>query len=227
MRRRLRSWLLAFLVTGLALNMTEGTFASFTADTANAGTFATGSLVLSNQVESATTCLSTAGGTTDANANACDALYSLNARKPGQSANVDVTLINEGNIDGSSLQLSWATPPCTTADAASTIFHGAGDLCPQMRIYVQQYTSDANRSTNTRTGGTCWYGGGSATSCSFNAAKTLADLATHDDSAPIDLGPTVTGEQRFLRVYVQLPGTAGNDVQGRTVDVPLRWQLLQ
>ena len=227
-RQRARRWSLVAFVVGLAVQSQPGTFASFGSSMSNAGTFATGTLVLSNQVESATACLSTGAGSTDVNANdACDALFDLATRKPGQATNVDVTLVNEGNLDASSLHLSWASPPCTTADAVGTSYHGGGDLCDVMRVQVQQYASPTQRSSNDRTGGVCWFGGGTATSCSYNNAFDLAALAAHDDGAPIDLGPMGPGEARYLRLYVQLPGTADNSVQGRAVTVPLRWSLAQ
>src|SRR5207244_142624 len=60
------------------------TVASFTAETTNpTNKFATGTLVLSNKVNSGTACLSTAGGTTDTNTHgACDTPFSLTVKQP-------------------------------------------------------------------------------------------------------------------------------------------------
>src|SRR3954447_20209888 len=83
---------------GVATAVGAGTFASFTASTSNAAsTFQTGTLVLSNQKASATACLSTGGSTTDTNANAaCDQPFAVTLAKPGDTANVDITLVDSG-----------------------------------------------------------------------------------------------------------------------------------
>src|SRR6185369_973256 len=92
------------------------TVASFTAETTNpTNKFATGTLVLSNKVNSGTACLSTGGGSTDTNANAaCDNLFSLTAQKPGDTSSANLTLQNVGSIAASALKLF--TSACTDSD---------------------------------------------------------------------------------------------------------------
>ena len=81
-----------------------GAFATFNAQTTNPGnTFATGTLVMSNKVDSGTVCFSTGGGTITTNASDCDTAFGLSAQKPGDFATANITIKNEGSI-GAALQ---------------------------------------------------------------------------------------------------------------------------
>src|SRR5438309_6472888 len=93
------------------------TVASFTAETTNpTNKFATGTLVLSNKVNSNTACLSTGGGNTNTNTNAaCDTLFSLTVKKPGDSGTANLTLLNAGSLAASALKVFSSA--CTDADA--------------------------------------------------------------------------------------------------------------
>ena len=72
-----------------------GTWATFAASTSNDATFRTGTILLSNQVGAATTCVSTSGSTIVENDRDCDALFPVAVRAPGDTATADVT---RGNI---------------------------------------------------------------------------------------------------------------------------------
>lgn len=230
--RSLRALLLALLAVGVAGLDQGGTFASFTATTANGASFQTGALVLGNQRGNATVCLSTAGGTTDVNANDCAALFTLLAQDGG-SSNVQLTLTNEGDVDASSLTLHWAdgAVPCTTIDDPASLFHGTGDLCGIMRLQVQEYPSDAAQNGNDRTAGACWFGGGAGTaSCSYSNSQDLALFSALDGSGSgvIDLGPFAAGATRWFRVYLSVPaGQLTNAMMGRRVDFGFTWSLAQ
>lgn len=208
------------------------TFASFTATVANGASFNTGSLVLSNQRANATACLSTGGGTTDTNANDCDALFTL-VLQDGGSSNVQITVTNEGSIDASALTLHWAdgTTPCTTVDDLAWNYHGTGDLCGIMRLQVQEYPSDADQNSNIRTNGTCWFGGGAGTNaCSFSNSQDLAafSLLDGDGGDVIDMGPLAAGATRWYRVYLNVPaGQLTNAMMGRLVEFGFTWSLAQ
>ena len=90
-KKRFKQYLMLLTVIGLvavAAGGGSGTFASFTAETTNAGnTFATGTIVLSNTVNTGTACLSTgAGTTTDTNTFSCaDKFFNTTVSKPGDS----------------------------------------------------------------------------------------------------------------------------------------------
>jgi hypothetical protein len=211
-------------VGGAATAVGAGTFASFTASTTNAGsTFATGTLVLSNQKNTATACLSTGGGSTDSNANsACDGLFSASVQKPGDTAFVDVTLNNGGSINASALT-GYRNAACANANVGS--YSGTGDLCGALQLYVQEYTSASNRTNNTTAGGTCHYGGGTASVCAFDASKTVAAFPA--SGSPITMGSLDAGASRYLRVHVQIPSSAGNEMQGRQATFGFTWAIAQ
>lgn len=233
-RRRFPSVLAA--VAGLLLAVGAlgvGTMASFSASTDNRSTaFSVGTLVLSNSVDGATACLSNSGpGGVVTNDAECDGLFSLAVAEPGDGDEADIDLVNEGSIDGT-LALH-ALGACVDGDAAGTVHHGTGSLCSALRLSIQSYASEADRAADDTTGGSCIYGGGTATTCAFDdPAATAANFASAYGSFTdtIDLGPMAASgptEVRFLRVSVELPATAGNPYQGRTADFGLTWRLVQ
>jgi hypothetical protein len=219
-----RKLLIALIAGGVAVAGGAGTFASFTASTTNAAsTFETGTLVLSNQKNTASACLSTNGGSTDTNANGCDQAFALTVQKPGQTATVNITLKNEGSIDGSALK-GFASQACAAADASGQTYHGTGNPCGSLQVYVQEF-SDSARTTPS----TCRYGGGTATTCAYSAAKTLTDFGTSypDANTSMTLGATTAGTSRYLTIGVQMDSAAGNSVQGRQATFGFSWTLVQ
>jgi hypothetical protein len=227
----LRKLLLTVMVLGATSSTVgAGTFATFNASTTNGtSTFATGTLVMSNQKNTATACLSTGGGNTDANANVgCDQLFALTIQKPGDSAFVDLTLKNEGSLNATTLS-AYASQSCAAANAPGQTYNGTGDPCTAVQVYIQEYTSAANRTANTTTGGTCQYGGGTATACAFSATRTLD---TYDTSYPnastvLSIGSLNAGVSRYLRIYLTLPITANNNLQGRQATFGFAWTMAQ
>jgi hypothetical protein len=222
---KLRKSLIAVTAVGISLTAVgAGTFASFSASTTNAGsTFATGTLVLSNQKSTATACLSTGGGSTDTNANSCDQLFALSVKKPGEAATVNLTLKNEGSIDASNLA-AFASSACAASDAAGESHHGTGNPCGSVDVYVQEF-SDSARTTASA----CHYGGGTATTCTYSATKTLATFAADhaDAGGALGLGATSAGSTRYFTVGIQMDSTADNSVQGRQASFGFTWQLVQ
>jgi predicted ribosomally synthesized peptide with SipW-like signal peptide len=219
-----RKALVGIIAGGIALTgLGAGTLASFSASTSNGGTFATGSLVLSNQKNTGTACLSTGGGSTDTNSNACDQLFAVSVTKPGQAATVNLTLRNEGSIDAAALA-SFATSACAAADAAGEAHHGTGNPCGAISVYVQEF-SDGARTTPSA----CHYGGGTATTCAYDAAETLSTFgSTHADAgSALALGATAASTSRYFTVGLQMASSAGNDMQGRQATFGLSWQLVQ
>ncbi|MCU1374816.1 MAG: hypothetical protein JWO68_2102 [Actinomycetia bacterium] len=178
-----RKLLLAVLLVSLAGSaFGAGTFATFNASTTNAGsTFATGTLVLSNKVNSATTCLSTgAGSTTDTNANSagCGTLFTTTVSKPGDTATVDLDLQGVGTLSASKLSLFAASLCASTQNLVATPYTGTGDLCEQTQLTVQE--TAANHTTAQR----CWYGGfgaGTITSTSNITVPVTISTANNND----------------------------------------------
>lgn len=200
-----------------------GTYATFNAETRNPGnSWTSGTLVLSNTVDSGTACLSTGAGTsTDTNVNAnCDAIFDQTLRKPGDSASAALTLTNEGSLAGT-LKLLGGT--CIDSDASGETYHGSGSPCGKVQLYVQQTDSGGNPTS-------CLYGvTGDPNTCDFDAsgaaAKTLADFAS--SSAGHDLGSLATGASRYFTVAVKLPSDADNTFQGRRAAIDFTWTLTQ
>jgi predicted ribosomally synthesized peptide with SipW-like signal peptide len=209
-------------VGGAATAIGAGTFASFSASTSNAGTFETGTLVLSNSTPSQASCLSTGGGSTNTNSNACGSLFSVTVAKPGDAATVDVTLKNDGSIDASALT-AYATSACAAANSSGT-YHGDGDPCSVVDLYIQEF-SDAARTTASA----CRYGGGTATTCAYDTSKTLAAFSTAYPSSTtaVALGATAKNTSRYFRIGLQMDASAGNNMQGRQASFGVTWALAQ
>ena len=247
-----RKLLLAVLLvslTGSAFG--AGTFASFNATTTNAGsTFATGTIILSDKVNSGTACLSAttgAGGVSATNSNAgCTALFTTSLAKPGDTATVDLDLANAGSIDASLLEMYWDSATagaCATVDGAGS-YHGSGNLCSQVQIYVQEYTDAAARTAGTTTGAyNCRYSGvtGAGVTCdSSGTPKVLSDLDdyfgnTATAGTRLSLGTSSVGATgvlkagttRYFRINLALPSTADNSYQGRSVTWGLTFNIAQ
>lgn len=223
---RSRIALTALVLVGLLAVVGAGTFAGFNAETRNPGNrFATGTLVLGNTKASGASCLSTAGGTTDANVNlACDQLFDVSVSKPGDSASARVTITNQGSVAASALRVYSAD--CVDADVATETYRGTGNPCSTIQLVIQRY-ADAAFTTPVE----CVYGGGSASTCDWSdATKTLAAFrGTHGDAAT---GKTVgsgltSGAARYFEVRLLLPSTADNTFQGRQATVDLTWYAEQ
>ena len=198
-----RKWLLTLAVAATACAVLgAATFATFNAQTKNPVTFANGTLVLSNKVGSGTACLSTAGGATDSNSATCDAVFNLSVRKPGDQATSNVTLKNEGSLNASALGIAAAA--CSAGDAGTETYHGTGNPCSKIQVYVQKW-SDSGFSTPQ----SCVFGGtSSATTCDFSdASKTLDALAA---AGSVGAGGLSAGSASYFTIGVKLPSDANN-----------------
>jgi hypothetical protein len=224
---RFRSLLLVIATLGVITTVTgEGTFASFSATTENASTFATGTLVLSNTVDSGTTCFSTGGGATDLNSNSdCDSVVPAGIRKPNDVVSSTLVLVNEGSLAGT---LSAHAPTCTTVDAPGESFHGTADLCPQVLVQVQEYANDTFGMFAALP--SCVYPVSTSAACGWSYAS-LAQLVTDTATTPITTAaPTLTaGAERYVMVrlwWIDLGGSH-NSAMGRQAELELEWNLVQ
>ena len=218
------------VVAGIGALAGAGTFASFTAQTSNpSNTFADGTLVLSNKVGTNTACLSTGGGTTDTNVNGtCNTALNLAVKAPGDSGTANLTLQNKGSLPASDLALF--ADACSNGDAAGENFHGTGNPCTVVQLYVQQYSDSGFTHPSA-----CLYGGSadSGVTCDFSdATKTLGSFATTYSAlgAAVSAGPLAaagSGDTTWIKVGVMLPSTAGNTYQGRAASVALNWHITQ
>ena len=118
---RLKQVLLGLMLLGAVTYFGGGgTWASFSAETSNAGqSIASGTLTMSDQVNSGTACLS-ANGTAVNNVNpACAASMALTNVAPGvfSGSTAQITIQNTGSIDASKL-FFWASSVNATLNAA-------------------------------------------------------------------------------------------------------------
>jgi hypothetical protein len=216
------------VVAGIGALAGAGTFATFTAQTTNpTNTFANGTLVLSDTVNTGQACLSTGGGTTDLNDNgSCDVAFNLSVRKPGDSDTENITLQDVGSLAASALT---AFGTCTDDDSAGETYHGTGNPCSEIQFYVQQY-SDAGRTTVSH----CLYGGATvANTCDFSdTSRTLRDFVTahHDVASGLAAGSLAAlhgADTTWITIGVKLPTTADNTFQGRSATLDLSWHIVQ
>jgi hypothetical protein len=209
----------------LAVGLGFGSFATFNAETDNPGNvFAHGTLVLSNTKQGGTACLSTGGGSTDTNVNPnCDQLFNLTVKKPGDSGTANLTLKNAGSLDASSFVVF--SPSCTPADAAGESYHGTGNPCSTVQLYIQQW-SDAAFTTPLA----CVYGGATGSTCNFSdTSKTLGSFAaTYSSSAAgLSLGGLTKGSSAYFTIGVKSPSSTGNNQQGRQATQNFDWYIAQ
>ena len=213
------------VVAGIGALAGAGTFATFTARTTNPdNTFAAGTLVLSNDVTGGDpVCLSTNGGDTDSNENDCETILDLSVQAPGDSDTATLTLKNEGSLDASALKVFSGA--CAPADAADEDFHGTGNPCSVVQLYIQQF-SDSGFTTPSA----CLYGGSSGNTCDFSdPAQTLATFAAAHTSAGtgVSAGSLDAGDSTWIEIGLMLPEDAGNTFQGRAAAMDLFWHITQ
>src|SRR5438309_5186357 len=110
---KLKVILSALLMGSFSAYAGVATYANFNAETNNpANSVASGTLVLSNTKAGGTTCYSTGGGNTNTNVNnACDNLFSVATKKPGDTGSANLTIKNEGSLAASAFKVF--SPSCT------------------------------------------------------------------------------------------------------------------
>ena len=156
--------LLLVMVAGFATYFGNGgSFSTFSADTTNASSnIASGTLTMSNTVNSGSACFSYNGAN---NVNSCDALFSLAGTAPTTGVSnlapafyggvAKVVVQNTGTIDASKLQLyAPSTTDCVDAKVSSYTWN-TGSLCGGAIMYVQETGTSHHY---------CWFGVGATTS---------------------------------------------------------------
>ena len=227
MTRRRKIIVAVAVLTLVAGSFGAGTLATFNAQTNNAGNvFSHGTIVLSNTKQGGSACLSTGGGSTNTNVNTgCDQLFNLTVKKPGDSGTVQLTLKNVGTLNGSTFKVF--TPSCTNADASAETYHGTGNPCTIVQLYVQQWTSNTFATPSA-----CLYGGTTVTNtCDFSdTSKTVGAFSTlySSSSNGLSIGSGLTaGSSVYITIGVQSPSTADNTYQGRQLTADRDWYIAQ
>ena len=149
---RARKGIIGTMVLGAVIAITgSGTFASFSATTANQADFRTGRIDLSNEVDTGQACFASGTGAdnvadddanTDENANdTCDALFDDNLR-PGVAATAELTLTNDSTSDYNG-ELTVFADTITFTNCVSALNEGAeiggtGNLCDGVEVIIQE-----------------------------------------------------------------------------------------
>lgn len=226
MSKRRKIVLSSAVIVALASALGLGSFATFNAQTNNPGNaFAHGTIVLSNTKQGGTACLSTGGGATDTNVNTgCDQLLNLTAKKPGDSATANLTLTNVGSLNASTFKVF--SPTCTNSNASSESYHGSGNPCSVVQLYIQQWAN-----SNFTTPSACLYGGATGNTCNFSdTTKTLGAFSTSYSSSTtgLSIGSGLNaGSSAYVTIGVQSPSTADNTYQGRQAALDFDWYIAQ
>jgi len=197
--------ILTLMILIASVSLLTGTAASLNATTINPGSsFATGTLVLSNQVENRNPCLSE-GATV-----ACDALFP-GPHAPGVTATARVTIKNVGTVPVATLGL-WSTG-CQTRNGASA----GADLCPSTWLTV--HDDDHDR---------CYFPVQGAGACGTAVHGSYADfVARYSETSPIDLSTDKLGAGIAYTLTATIDPAAGNDFQGRVADLTMFWRVVQ
>ena len=192
--------ILTLMILIASVSLLTGTAASLNATTVNPGSsFATGKLILSNQVENRNPCLSE-GATV-----ACDALFPGN-HAPGVTATARVTIKNVGTVPVATLGL-WSTG-CPS---------GASGLCGSTWLTV--HDDDHDR---------CYFPVQATGACGTAVHGTYADfVARYSETSPIDLSTDRLGSGIVYSLTATIDPAAGNDLQGKVADLTVYWRVVQ
>jgi predicted ribosomally synthesized peptide with SipW-like signal peptide len=245
--------LLAIAGFGLAAAGTAGgTFASFNAETTNAGnTFATGTLTMTNTANSGTACFSGAGAGNAATAGCSSFLAGANVAPGAARQTGTVTVKNDGTLDASKLYV-YAPTSGDCVDAKTT----EGNTLAFNPITAKPLCGATLMSIEETTGGKhyCWYGVAGATgTCestlttlnSSNATTTIGAFGTSHNAlaGKIDLAPvsadgalatsgtplaaTGAAGARTFEIALYLPNSASNQnaLQGLQSTFGLTWHI--
>lgn len=214
---KLKAVLTLLMLCGVLSSVLPGTLASFSAETANPGnTLASGTLTLSNTVDSGNACFSNEAPAVD-NVASCDTAITFSNVAPGVSSSTATALIsvkNTGSIDASELWL-WApsvTPTLTQAltqgsSVATLHVTALATAVPKGKAIVLRY-KDAGNVTHTQT----FYASAAAA-----ANDTTIGVVSQDATYSFPSGTSATTVQ-VLDCYDQLtsapPAGAPNATYG-------------
>ena len=217
------------LIIGVAgSTVSYGTFATFTAQTTNAGnTFSTGTLALTNIKSGGTTCLSTGIGGVDSNVNnsttnaaRCDTLFTAGTgaglAPGGDLVTSTVGIHNSGTLSASTLKLWSETCGNSANSAVPAAQQGTGDPCPLVAVSIYNTTTS-----------TCVLGTGAT--CDPAIANPNGNLASfYTSGSPLTAASNLAaGTGMTFTFEIQLSSTAGNSMQGRVASTTFHWQATQ
>jgi predicted ribosomally synthesized peptide with SipW-like signal peptide len=227
-KKRIKQYLMLLTVIGLvAIASGSGTFASFSAQTTNAGnTFAAGTLFLHDTANGGTTCTSesqTTGPNYNIDPAGCGILFTADLSQGAATAHL--ALNNAGSLASTNLLAS--VPNCAWSKTAggSPTFITLPTDCTGVNVTIQE--TQSNYSTNVY----CAYGPSTAQP----ACDTPDNTATLDDLKTASQQLLTTGAANAVlaagatRYYVikvdpSSVGT-GNELQNLTLTFDLTWHI--
>jgi len=247
-RRTLKKLLLSLVAIGVLGSITTGgTYAVFQNEESNLNSnTASGTLTLSNQVNSGTVCISqngsgtVASGTENYNTKesspasaGCDALVTASTLEyPGTLATIHVTVRNTGSVNGAKLYVfmpgASAGAGCVQSTTTGATVVNGGNPCgathPDL-FYIEEDNSSWVAQK-------CQYPAGSG-ACSITGGGSLYDFSQNYykyAGAKLDLGSDLTAtpalqaqEYRYFTIGIE-EGT-DNSLQGETATFSLTWHL--
>lgn len=218
----LKKTLVSMIVLGSMSYLTVGgVFAIFNGTTSNLGsTAASGTLALSDSVNSGAACFSYGTGSAG-NANpSCSAFFSNGTlRYPGQTVTTTIAIKNTGSLNTQDLILY--APTCASTTSPSAAYVGGTALCGSssgLQMYVQETTSAGGAALK------CLYPTGATTcpaagSSFYNFVHNAFSVSSYLD---LGAGPAA-GATRYFTIALILPATAASAMQGEEADFSLTW----
>jgi hypothetical protein len=198
--------ILTLMILIASVSLLTGTAASLNATTINpASSFATGTLILSNQVDNRNPCVSTGAKV------ACDALFP-GVHGPGVTATARVTIKNAGTVPVATLTL-WSSG----CQSSGTAGRSGADLCPSTWLTIHDDGHDR-----------CYFPVQAAGSCGTAVHGTYADFVSqHGEANPIILSTDQLGSGIAYTLTATIDPAAGNDLQNRVADMTVFWGVTQ
>lgn len=220
----------ALLATGVMSVSVYSALGGFSAAIVNNGnSFSSGTLLLEEQVNGGTPCLSSpdvAGGITTNVNSSCTADDYGTAGNPGYAPSTvvsnTVVLTNTGTLTAPSMTLTPSTtctvtgnPPGTGPNALSTGSDTTG-FCGKVDVQIQLGTGAT---------ASCLYGGTAGSPCPTTLSNTYT-LATLAANGPITLGTNIAPNSPITVVInLELDPSATNADQGLTATLPITWSM--
>ena len=227
-KKRIKQYLMLLTVIGLvSIASGSGTFASFSAQTTNAGnTFSAGTLFLHDTANGGTTCNSesqTTGPNYNIDPAGCGILFTADLSHGAMTA--DLALANAGSLASTDLLASVPNCSWSKTNGASPTFISLPADCSGLYITIQEKTTNSY-ATNQY----CAYGP-STTQPACDAPNNTATLASLTSATQLKTttGANATlaaGATRFYVITVDPSGVgSGNALQNLTVTFDLRWHI--
>lgn len=218
--KKIKRAMMVMMAVGVAsIFAGQGAFASFSAETSNNGSsIASGTLTLSNTVNSNSACVTTNAATQNNLNPACGAAFTLTNVAPGvYGGSAQITLQNTGSIDASKLYL-WASSVNATLSSGLT----GGNTITSLPITALEGNISLGDSivvsngTHSQTFVTTAAVSGGATSIAVTSASvnysyptgaTVTDSSSNQSTGPTLSTALVSGNAVTALVLTNLPGT--------------------